>query len=80
VADGDALTAALELAQQLGRFPQTCLRSDRSSAYEQWGMPLDEALLNEYRHGLEVIESRETLLGASSFAGGKGRHGDFDNI
>jgi enoyl-CoA hydratase len=80
VADGEALASALELAQQLSRFPQNCLRSDRLSAYEQWGMPLEDALLNEYQHGLAVIASRETLEGAARFASGKGRHGDFDTI
>lgn len=80
VADGEALGAALELAQQLSRFPQTCLRSDRLSACEQWGMSLEAALLNEYERGLAVIASRETLEGAARFASGKGRHGDFDTI
>jgi enoyl-CoA hydratase len=80
VDDGKALSAALELAQQLSRFPQNCLRSDRLSAYEQWGMSVEAALLNEYEHGLAVIASRETLEGAARFASGKGRHGDFDAI
>ena len=80
VPEGQALSAALELAEQLSRFPQNCLRSDRLSAYEQWSMPLNEALSNEYEYGLSVIKSRETLAGATSFASGKGRHGDFDNI
>lgn len=77
VADGAALEAALELAGQLSRFPQNCLRSDRLSAYEQWALPLEEALANEFRRGMEVIDSRETLEGASRFAEGAGRHGDF---
>ena len=76
---GGALAAAMELARQLSRFPQNCLRSDRLSACEQWGMPLDQALLNEYQRGIEVIASQETLAGASRFAGGKGRHGSFDD-
>ena len=80
VADGQSLDAALTLAQELCRFPQNCLRSDRLSACEQWGMPLDEALLNEFRRGLEVIASRETVEGATRFASGKGRHGDFENL
>jgi enoyl-CoA hydratase len=80
VADGEALPAALELAQQLSRFPQNCLRSDRLSACEQWGMTLEAALANEFKRGEEVIDSRETVTGASRFASGKGRHGDFDNI
>jgi enoyl-CoA hydratase/carnithine racemase len=80
VGDGEALSGALELAQQLSRFPQNCLRSDRLSAYEQWGMPLEEALGNEFARGLTVIDSRETVEGATRFASGKGRHGDFEAI
>jgi enoyl-CoA hydratase len=80
VDDGTALSAAMELAQQLSRFPQNCLRSDRLSACEQWGMSLDDALRNEFERGLAVIASRETLEGATRFASGKGRHGDFDAI
>ena len=80
VAEGEALEAALELAQQLQQFPQNCLRSDRLSAYEQWGLSVDDALANEFQRGMTVIESRETLTGAIRFASGKGRHGDFEDI
>jgi len=80
VDDGEALQAALELARQLGRFPQTCLRSDRLSAYEQWDLSLEDALHNEFERGLAVIASRETVDGATRFASGRGRHGDFDAI
>jgi len=80
VADGEALAEAVALAQQLSRYPQNCLRSDRLSAYEQWGMPLEAALRNEYERGVAVIASHETLEGATRFASGKGRHGDFDAI
>jgi len=80
VEDGEALPASLSLAQQLSRFPQNCLRSDRLSAYEQWGMPLAAALLNEYERGVAVIASRETQEGAARFASGKGRHGDYDAL
>ena len=66
--------------EQLGRVPQNCLRSDRLSAYEQWDLPLDGALRNEFARGLDVIDSRETLQGATRFASGKGRHGDFEEI
>ncbi len=80
VEDGEALGAALELAATLSRFPQKCLRSDRLSACEQWAMPLDDALASEYRRGVEVIASRETVEGAMRFASGKGRHGAFDEF
>ena len=80
VADGEALGAAMELASSLSRFPQNCLRSDRLSACEQWGLSLEDALANEFRRGMQVIESRETVTGATRFAQGKGRHGDFGDI
>lgn len=80
VEDGRSLAAALELAEQLSRYPQTCMRSDRLSAYEQWSMSLQQALDNEFRRGVEVIASGETVAGAGRFSAGRGRHGDFDDI
>jgi enoyl-CoA hydratase len=72
-----ALEAAKELARELAAFPQNCLRSDRTSAYEAWTMPLTEALANEYRRGLATIQSGETRAGAARFRSGAGRHGKF---
>ena len=80
VPDGQALDAALALAQSLSRFPQACMRSDRLSAIEQWGMGEGAALENEFARGLQVLASGETVSGATRFAGGRGRHGDFDEI
>jgi enoyl-CoA hydratase/carnithine racemase len=80
VPEGQALAKALELAQDMCRFPQKCLRSDRLSACEQWGMSPDEALSNEFERGMQVIESGETQAGASRFAAGRGRHGDFESL
>lgn len=80
VEEGESRAAAEALAAELARFPQRCLRSDRLSAYEQFGMDLDEALRNEYKHGIATIQSGETLEGATRFAEGKGRHGSFDKI
>lgn len=80
VEDGRGLEAAMELAEQLSHFPQHCLRSDRLSAYEQWDLSLEDALANEFRRGLQVIESKETVTGAARFAAGKGRHGNFKDI
>ena len=78
VEPGRALASAVELAHELSRFPQRCLRSDRISAYEQWGRDLDDALLHETRLGRQVIESGETREGAARFAQGAGRHGVFE--
>ena len=77
---GEALAAALALAEGLTAFPQLCLRNDRLSSYRQWSLPLNEALKEETRLGLEVLASGETRRGATRFAAGKGRHGDFGEI
>jgi enoyl-CoA hydratase len=70
---GEALAAAQELAAELARLPQACLRSDRLSVLEQEGLGADAAMANEVRHGLEVLA--EALAGAARFAAGAGRHG-----
>jgi enoyl-CoA hydratase len=75
VAPGAALGASLDLARQLAGLPQFCLRSDRMSVLEQWGMTGDEAAVNEARRGRAVIGSGESLEGALRFAGGAGRSG-----
>jgi enoyl-CoA hydratase len=72
---GGALAGAMELAHQLAGLPQGCLRSDRLSAHEQWGMTEADAMANEVRRGLATIQSGETLAGAQRFASGEGRHG-----
>ncbi|MBV7266079.1 crotonase/enoyl-CoA hydratase family protein [Erythrobacter ani] len=77
VEDGKALGTAYALAHQMSAFPQTCLRSDRQSMFEQWDLSEQEAIANEIRHGLRTIASGETLSGADSFVNGTGRHGAF---
>jgi enoyl-CoA hydratase len=72
---GHALEGAMELARMLAAYPQSCMRSDRLSCYEQWGLSTEEALRNEYRRGLAVLGSGETAAGARKFAAGTGRHG-----
>lgn len=79
VADGEGLPAALALARQLSGFPQGCLRSDRLSACEQWDLDYPAAMANEFRRGMGVVASRETVEGATRFAGGAGRHGRFED-
>jgi enoyl-CoA hydratase len=65
---GQALAIARELAESLAKLPQTCMRSDRRSAYEQQPMSLDEALANETRRGLEVIRSPEMITEVQRWA------------
>ena len=53
VGKGEARAAAEALAAEVARFPQAALRGDRISAYEQWGLPLGEALVREFDLGAE---------------------------
>lgn len=79
VAKGTAREEAIALAHQLSKFPQVCMNSDRLSAYEQFGMSLDDAILKEFHHGKEALK-QESVSGATRFAEGKGRGGDFGDI
>ena len=79
VPEGQALAEAKALAEQLAKFPQTCLRSDRRSSYEQWALDVPAALVNEARHGVPALRA-ESRKGAARFAAGKGRGGDFGEI
>jgi len=75
VPDGSTRRRAVELAGELAALPQACLRNDRLSAIEQWGLPEPEAMANEFRRGLATLASGETVAGAGRFAAGEGRHG-----
>ncbi len=76
-APGHALEEAVELAQQLAAFPQTCLRHDRLSVHEQPGLDLPAAIANEWTHGMTSLAA-DTVAGAERFATGAGRHGSAD--
>ena len=73
----DLLETAGRLAADLAAFPQNCLRSDRRSAYDQWGLDETAALRHEFRLGLQTLQSGESRQGAGRFNKGSGRHGDF---
>jgi enoyl-CoA hydratase len=72
-AEGAALESSLELACQIASNPQTCMRSDRLSVYEQWES--EDPAANEFRLGMQVINSGESKQGATRFTQGQGRHG-----
>ncbi len=80
VPPGEALSAAITLANQLTQFPQQGLRSDRLSSYEQWSLPLEEALRREAQYGLEAMHSGSALAGARRFVDGHGRHGSMSDL
>jgi len=75
VEPGTALAAARELARSIAEHPQLCLRNDRRSAYEQWGLAEAPALANETALGMATLESGESRAGAARFRAGAGRHG-----
>jgi enoyl-CoA hydratase len=76
VSRGSAVAAAVALAHELAALPQGCMRSDRLSSLEQWGLgSAESAMGNEFDRGLAVVQSGETQSGAQRFAGGAGRHG-----
>lgn len=74
---GVALDSAVALAEQVAGFPQRCMLSDRRSLLEQWDLSFEDALANEFRLGMETINSGESVEGATRFSGGAGRHGRF---
>uniref|UniRef100_A0A1A8JFW7 Enoyl CoA hydratase domain containing 3 n=2 Tax=Nothobranchius TaxID=28779 RepID=A0A1A8JFW7_NOTKU len=78
VPEGQALEAALQLAEQISAFPQLCLRADRSSAvYSCYdAQTFTQAMQNEFDHGVPIIHS-EAVPGAIRFAAGAGRRGKF---
>lgn len=76
VPDGQARLAAEQLAAEIARFPQACLRSDRMNVYDGLALSTNEALSAEFARSLPVVE-KESLSGAARFAQGAGRHGKF---
>jgi enoyl-CoA hydratase len=80
VAKGSARAEAEKLAEEISRFPQACLRNDRLSAYQQADLGYAEAMANEFAHGLATMADGATFEGASRFASGKGRSGNFSDI
>ncbi|BAX91025.1 crotonase/enoyl-CoA hydratase family protein [Mycobacterium shigaense] len=73
VPKGHARRAAEELAAELAALPQQCLRSDRLSALQQWGLSESEAIDREFASIAKV--AAEATEGAGRFAAGAGRHG-----
>ena len=78
VPSGQSRAEAEALARQIAAFPQQAMLGDRMSSYDQWGLPLSEAVARELEHGMGAL-SGESVAGASRFSGGAGRHGSFDD-
>ena len=78
VEDGGSRTKAEELAQAVAAFPQLCARADRRSVIAQHGLPVRDALVQEWYNSRPVLEGGG-IAGAGRFASGAGRHGELEN-
>jgi enoyl-CoA hydratase len=76
---GGARAKAEELARDIARFPQVCVRADRRSAIRSHGLSVREGLIQEWYNGREALIA-DGVAGASRFKEGLGRHGDFAKI
>src|SRR5215469_4315675 len=56
VPKGQARRVAEEMAQEIARFPQACVRADRRSVYLQQGLGVRAALEQEWANGIGVVE------------------------
>ena len=74
---GKGLEKAIELANEIASFPQSCIQHDRQSALEATYQTttLSEALKNEYNTGPTVLE--ESVKGAKRFVKGDGKSGQY---
>lgn len=79
VPTGTARQAAVALAHDIARMPQTCMRGDRESARAQWGDDETTALTREFSIGMASLAA-DGIAGAQRFADGRGRSGSFDDI
>ena len=79
VPDGQSRDAAEELAREIARFPQGCMRADRRSVWVQEGLSERDALRAEWENSRGMV-AQEGAAGAARFASGHGRHGDFTDI
>ncbi|MDQ2735056.1 MAG: enoyl-CoA hydratase, partial [Pseudomonadota bacterium] len=63
---------------QIASFPTKCMRNDRLSARRQHGLPMADALAQEFALGRATLASGEAEGGARRFVQGSGRHGRFE--
>ncbi len=78
VEPGKHLERSLEIAEGLAAFPQLTMLTDRRSALESEGLPLDAALAREAEIGVEALGT--AIEGAARFAAGEGRHGEGSGV
>ena len=69
--EGEALDAAVEVAEVIAGFPQETVRTDRAAVYDGLGATLDQGLAIEGWHGSRAMDT--AVEGADRFASGEGR-------
>lgn len=77
--EGKARDVAEQLAHEIARFPQACVRSDRAAVYRAHGKHIRDGLRAEWETSKDIVV-KEGIAGAARFSSGKGRHGDFGDI
>ncbi|MBV9903890.1 MAG: crotonase/enoyl-CoA hydratase family protein [Alphaproteobacteria bacterium] len=80
VPKGQSRQVAEELALEISRFPEICMKGDRQSVYEQWDYDHHQAMMHEFKIGTSTLQTGESRQGAARFAGGRGRGGRFDDL
>ncbi len=78
VPEGEARMKAEQLAHDIARFPQSCMRADRRSARAQHGLLERAALRQEWRTSKDEVSAG--IEGAARFRDGKGRGGNFRDV
>ena len=73
VPKGQAREKAEELAAELAALPQQCMRADRMSQLNQWGLNETDAM--DFEFGSLTRVAADMVEGARRFAQGAGRHG-----
>ena len=79
VSTGTAFGQALNLAKEIVKFPQECLRADRESALHATfsAKNIDDAMSFESENSAKVLTT-EAIIGAKKFTAGLGRSGKFN--
>jgi len=79
VTTGTAFGQAVNLAKEIVKFPQECLRADRESAIHATysANSLEAALSFESENSAQVLTT-EAIIGAKKFTAGLGRSGKFN--
>ena len=74
-----AFGQAMNLAKEIVKFPQDCLRADRDSALHAAysARSLEDAMSFESENSARVLTT-EAIAGAKKFTAGLGKHGKFN--